>query len=63
MSLQTPDLPQDFSVYLYKSLRNSAAIEDEDLLKQLREIVCFDDGVCIDLGDVGVHPWAVVVLI
>lgn len=56
MVLQTPQLPQDFSVFLYKRLKNTAAIKDEDLLKQLREIICFEDGVCIDLGDVGVHP-------
>lgn len=32
-------------------------IEDEEILRLLREVICFDDGTCVDIGDVGIHPF------
>ncbi|XP_065162510.1 uncharacterized protein [Atheta coriaria] len=52
-----PDnITSDFAVALFKYAMSSHQITDPLELRAARNIVCFPDGTCIDLGDIGVHP-------
>lgn len=42
---------------IYDYMIENHKIVDKDVLDLVREIVCFEDGTCVDLGDVGVHPF------
>lgn len=45
------------SLQIYNYMIQNHKVENEELLDLLREIVCFDDGTCVDIGDVGIHPF------
>lgn len=46
-----------FSVQLYNYMMQHHEVTDEQIKNLLREIICFDDGTCVDIGDVGIHPF------
>ncbi|XP_017770313.1 PREDICTED: uncharacterized protein LOC108558037 [Nicrophorus vespilloides] len=52
----TDELGDDFSVALYNFAKSNHAITDQATLTRLYEVICFDDGDCIDIGDPGIHP-------
>ncbi|XP_017770312.1 PREDICTED: uncharacterized protein LOC108558036 [Nicrophorus vespilloides] len=49
-------LPDNFSVALYKYSRANHEITDPEALRKLRSIICFDDGDCVNISDIGIHP-------
>lgn len=44
-----------FSVQFYLNAINCCSVKKPDV-KPPRDLICFDDGHCIDIGDPGVHP-------
>lgn len=46
----------EFSVDLYNYAVSKGLVTDEKILKLMRELICFEDGTCVDVGDIGVHP-------
>ncbi|KAF5287195.1 hypothetical protein FQA39_LY16014 [Lamprigera yunnana] len=52
----SPRLAHDVTLDIYKYFMSNYRIQNEELLKTLREIVCLPTGECINIGDPGVHP-------
>lgn len=44
------------SLEIFNYVVENYKVTDEAALDLHRDIICFDDGTCVDIGDVGVHP-------
>lgn len=46
----------EYSMQFYISAVKCCSVRKENDMNLRKDVICFDDGHCIDIGDPGIHP-------
>lgn len=45
-----------YSLQLFIDVVKCCSVSEQNTRFLARDVICFDDGTCIDIGDPGIHP-------